>query len=381
MLIPLGTDRDKKRPTVITHVLIGANIAAFALFLMAERAGGEVAERWGDFGVLVPDRSPWWTYLSYAFRHGGYAHLLFNMVALWVFGPDVEDRLGKIGFSALYVGGAVGAGVAHAAISDAGVVGASGAVATLTGAFLVFFPYVRVRTLVFFFIIGMFHITAWWYIAFAIATDLLGLARSESNVAYAAHLGGYAVGALVALGLLAARMVPREPYDLFTIGRQAARRRAFKAVHAAAQRPAPARGAPAEQPVKQPEGPAAKARYVVQERLATGDADGAAEAYVRMRGEPGAGQLPPLGRRQLYEVANHLFRRGDHTNAADAYRQFLQAYGGDAEAPRVLLMLGLINARFLNDPTEAKRLLEQAVERLGSEEEEHLARELLEEIG
>jgi TolA-binding protein len=96
---------------------------------------------------------------------------------------------------------------------------------------------------------------------------------------------------------------------------------------------------------------------------------------------PGAGDLPPLGRRQLYEIANRLFQQADYVNASDAYRQFLDAYESDPETPRVLLMLGLINARFLNDPTEAKRLLTRAAEQLGSEEETQLAKELLEEIG
>ncbi len=381
MLIPLGTDRHKRRLTLVTYALIAANLAAFAGPELLTRSGVEAAEAWRAAAALTPGRSPWWTYLSYGFLHANLAHLFFNMLALWVFGPDVEDRLGKIGFALLYLAGVVGSGAAHAALDSHPVVGASGAIAAVTGAFLVFFPYVHVRTLVFFFIIGMFHITAWWYIAFMVATDLFGLAWSDTNIAYAAHLGGYALGAGVSLLLLAVRLVPREPYDLFTIGRQAARRRAFKSAHAAAQRPSPAHRKPKEPPVRQPDGPAARARLEAQERLATGNPAGAAEAYLRMRSQAGAGDLPPLGRRQIYEIANHLFQQGDYVNAADAYRQFLAVYGNDAEAPRVLLMLGLINARFLNDPTEAKRMLTQALDRLASDEDTQLARELLDEIG
>ncbi|HZW10745.1 MAG TPA: rhomboid family intramembrane serine protease [Phycisphaerales bacterium] len=380
MLIPLGTDRYKARPTLVTYLLIGANLVAFGAAQLLP-GDGRGDPPWAAWMVLAPGNSPWWTYLSYAFVHADVAHLLFNMLALWVFGPDVEDRLGKIGFTALYVCGAVGAGVGHALLERDPVVGASGAIATVTGAFLVFFPYVHVRTLVFFIIVGLYHITAWWYIAFMMAADLFGLAWRDSNVAYGAHLGGYAMGIVVSLGLLALRVVPREPYDLFTIGRQAARRRAFRAAHAGSRRPAPVHRKAREPQHKTPDGPAATARLQVQERLATGDTGGAADAYLRMRGEPGAGELPPLGRRQLYEVANHLFQRGDYSNAVDAYRELLAAYGNDPEAPRVLLMLGLINARYLNDPTEAKRLLKGAAERLGSEEDVQLARELLEEIG
>lgn len=381
VLLPLGTDRYKRRPTLVTYVLIAANLAVYGGFAIWAQSDANAAGRWQGLAALTPGRSAWWTYVTYAFLHANLAHILFNMLALWVFGPDVEDRLGRIGFAALYLAGAIGSGVAHAQFSANPVVGASGAIAAVTGAFLVFFPYVHVRTLVFFFIIGVYHITAWWFIAFAIAADLFNMARGGGNVAHFAHVGGYVLGIAVAMGLLAAHIVPREPYDLFTIGRQAARRRAFKAAHAEAQRPRPVERRSADVAVTPPDGPASQARLRVQEQLARGDAPGAAASYLEMRKLPGAAQLPPLGRRQLYEVANQLFQSGDHVNAADAYRLFLSAYEHDSEAPRVLLMLGLINARFLNDPTEAKRMLTGAVEKLGSDEETRLAKEILEEIG
>ncbi len=238
------------------------------------------------------------------------------------------------------------------------------------------------KTLVFFFIIGVFHIPAWWYIAFAIAGDLLGLVGSgKSNTAHLAHLGGYGLGVGASLLLLAFRVVPRETYDLFTIGRQKARQRAFKVAYRQGTEQSAVQRTGKEPAIKQPEGPADEARLKVQERFSTGDTPGAATAYLKMRGIAGSDKLPPLGRRPLYEIANHLFEQGDHTNAADAYRQFLTAYEKDAEAPRVLLMLGLLNARFLNDPTEAKRVLLACRDRVVSDEEKALATELLEEIG
>lgn len=382
MLIPLGTDRYKRRPIIVTYALIAVNLAVFAGLTILRQQSPEIGDRWTAWAVLRPGHSGWWTYLTYAFLHTEYGHIIFNMLALWVFGPDVEDRLGRLGFLGLYLAGAIAAGGAHAMFFSAGVIGASGAIAATIGAFLVFFPYVRIRTLVFFFFIGMFHITAWWYILFAIAMDLLGMARGGGNTAYLAHLGGYALGAGVSMLLLAFKVVPREPYDLFTIGRQAARRRAFKAAHASATtKPAAVERKPREPEIKQLEGPAAESRLAAQERLAAGDASGAADAYLEMRRQAGGGKLPPLGRRQLYEIANQLFERGDHTNAADAYRLFLHAYEKDAEAPRVLLMLGLLNTRFLNDPTEAKRVLLACRDRLAGEDEKALAAELLKEIG
>jgi membrane associated rhomboid family serine protease len=384
VFIPLGTDRHKRRPVAVTYALIALNLAAFAGMTLAEGIDPQLAGRVRAALVLVPGSSGWWTYLSYAFLHGGFAHILFNCLFLWVFGPDVEDRLGRVGFLALYIAGAVAAGAAHAILQPAPVVGASGAIAAVTGAFLVFFPYVRVRTLVIFFVIGIFPITAWWFIAFAIARDLFGVALpGASNTAYLAHLGGYAMGAAVASGLLWLKVVPREPYDLFTIGRQAARRRAFKSTYSRARAgPPPAvRRKETEPEVVAPAGPGAEARVRAQRLLAEGDAPGAAAAYLEMRGHADGAALPPLGRRQLYEIANSLFQAGDHANAADAYREFLAAYSTDPEAGRVLLMLGLINARFLNDPTEAKRVVLMARRRTLTDEERALAAELLEEIG
>lgn len=382
VILPLGTDRFKKRPILVVYVLIAINLLIFLGLTIARRADPTLADRLEDWAVLVPGVSPWWTYLSYAFLHGGIAHILFNMVALWVFGPDVEDRLGRLGFLGLYCAGAVAAGVAHALLDRHPVVGASGAIAAVIGSFLVFFPYVRVKTLVFFFIIGMFHIPAWWYIAFAIAGDLLGLARSgQTNIAHLAHLGGYGLGIGASLLLLAFHVVPREPYDLFTLGRQKARQRAFKVAYRQGTEHSAVQRTGKEPAIKQPEGPAAEARLKAHERFAIGDTPGAASAYLKMRGIAGSDNLPSLGRRPLYEIANHLFEKGDHTNAADAYRQFLGAYEKDAEAPRVLLMLGLLNARFLNDPTEAKRVLLACRDRVAGADEKALAVELLEEIG
>lgn len=385
MFLPLGTDRHKQRPVAVTYALIAVNIAAFAAMTLVQQSDPELTLRLQRLLVLHPDGSPWWTYASYALLHAGFGHLFFNCLFLWVFGPDVEDRLGRVGFVVLYVAGAVAAGVAHMLLTPAPVIGASGAIAAVTGAFLVFFPYVKVRTLVFFFIIGVFPITAWWFIAFAIARDLFGVAvPRESNTAFVAHLGGYALGFVVSMALLWLKLVPREPYDLFTIGRQAARRRAFKAAYGATRREGPPKQMERkkhEPEVRKPDGPGAEARLRAQKRLAEGDPAGAAEAYLEMRRHPDGSRLPPLGRRQLYEIANHLFQAGDHTNAAEAYREFLTAYERDPEAGRVLLMLGLINARFLNDPTEAKRVLLLARKRNLDDHEREMVGELLEEIG
>lgn len=392
MFLPLGTDRTKSRPVAVTYALIAVNVAVFAAMELLKGSNPELHDRLWEWGMLWPEKSGWWTYGTYALLHDGYSHVIFNCLFLWVFGPDVEDRLGRVGFVVLYLAGAVGGGVGQALFSEAAVVGASGAIAAVSGAFLVLFPYVRVRTLVFFFFVGIFPITAWWFIVFAISRDLFGLAVGGGNTAHFAHLGGYVVGFGVAMLLLWLKLLPREPYDLFTLGRQAARRRAFKAAYA--QGKINARGGGSGPPlpkgverkkhepeVLKPDGPAALARLRAQKLVAEGDSAGAAEAYLEMRRLPDGLKLPALGRRQLYEIANALFQAGDHVNAAAAYNEFLTVHGRDVEAGRVLLMLGLINARFLNDPTAAKRALDGAKKKKLTDDEKALVNELLAEIG
>lgn len=384
MLIPLGTDRPLHRPTFVTHVLLALNLAVAAAMAALKQADPEGAQRllehlWLRRSGLTP-----WGLVTHAFVHGGLLHLLGNMLTLWVFGPNVEDKLGRIGFAALYLGGAVLAGSAHVAFDANPVVGASGAVAAVTGAYLIFFPRTTIRCLLFFFLIGIFSIPAWWFIAFAIAKDFWFVAAKDSDVAHAAHLGGYAFGAGVSMALIAMRVVPREPYDLFTILRQAGRRRAIREASLAAERERErARAGDARRSAEDDARmeAMAKARAEVSALVSRGELDAAGEAYRRLLET--YGDLPgaaTLSRQHLYDLANHLFQAGKHTLALEAYERFLRAYPKDPHAPSVRLMVGLINARYLNDPVRAKQMLEGLDEKLGDDRERELARTLVSEL-
>src|SRR5690606_9644203 len=97
-------------------------------------------------------------------------HLFFNMLFLWVFGNEVEERLGKVGYLAFYLAGGVLAGLAHALPADAGpILGASGAVAGVTGAYLALFPMTDITIILFFF--GAFEVRSIALILFKIAQD------------------------------------------------------------------------------------------------------------------------------------------------------------------------------------------------------------------
>jgi TolA-binding protein len=186
--------------------------------------------------------------------------------------------------------------------------------------------------------------------------------------------------------LLVTGILKREMYDLFSISRHASRRRQFREVSYQRERAAAAGKNPdaalREKPIASIPEPIMLARAEVSSRLLEDDLPGAGRAYRALLEKHGAaapGAL--LNRRMQYELANGLFREGDYATAATAYRLFLEGYRTDSEAPVVRLMLGLINARYLNDPVKAKEEINQAMPGLPEGDHKALARELLAELG
>jgi len=142
------------------------------------------------------------TFLTTMFLHGGWAHLIMNMWMLWIFGNNIEDRLGHLLYVAYYLIGGVLATLCHWAIepgSDIPVVGASGAVATVLGGYAVTYPAAKVRTLIFFFLITIVDLPAlvllgiWFVLQLASGLFQLGGVVLEP-VAFWAHIGGFAAG-------------------------------------------------------------------------------------------------------------------------------------------------------------------------------------------
>ena len=95
--------------------------------------------------MLHPATPELWQFVSYAFLHGGIAHLGGNMLFLFIFGNNVNDKLGGVGYLCFYLAGAVFSGIGHSMVSATPILGASGAVAAVTGAYLVLFPRSMVR--------------------------------------------------------------------------------------------------------------------------------------------------------------------------------------------------------------------------------------------
>lgn len=150
--------------------------------------------------------------LTSMFLHGSPAHLFGNLLFLWVFGNDIEHRWGRWRYLLVYLVGGVVASLAHV-LSDPSstvpMIGASGAIAAVMGAYLVCYPANRVKTIIFFGFLLLRKVKAFWLLTTWLALQLL-LIPGESGIAWAAHVGGFLFGVLVGF-LWRARGHEREP--------------------------------------------------------------------------------------------------------------------------------------------------------------------------
>ncbi len=209
MFIPY---RDVNPSGTIPYVTAGL-IALNALVFLAEITAARPAELFMSYG-LTPGVfvSSWRTggVVSHAlvplftnlFMHAGWMHIAVNMLYLWIFGDNVEDRLGRAEFLVFYLITGIMASLAHVVVvpgSGVPLVGASGAISGLLGAYVICFPRARVWVLVFF---RPVEIRAAWFIGIWFALQLiLGVFDAKSGggggVAYMAHIGGFVVGVIL----------------------------------------------------------------------------------------------------------------------------------------------------------------------------------------
>jgi len=167
-------------------------------------------------GRECPNKSIWLSILSAMFLHGGWLHLGGNMLFLWIFGDNVEDALGEVGYLAFYLVGGIAAGALQFVLAPNSTipnVGASGAIAAVLGAYIVLYPRARILTAVFFFLITVIELPALavlglWFVL-QLFQGVSGLAADvNSGVAYWAHVGGFGFGVVIALLFLRGRRRP-----------------------------------------------------------------------------------------------------------------------------------------------------------------------------
>jgi len=152
----------------------------------------------------------WTTIFSSMFIHGGLLHFAGNMMFLWVFGDNIEDRLGHVKYLLFYLLAGVAAALSQLAVdphSQVPLVGASGAISGVMGAYLLLYPYNRVKVLVVFYFITVvqlpaMYILGFWFLLQVInGLGVLGLS-AQVNVAFFAHIGGFLAGGVLAAGYL-----------------------------------------------------------------------------------------------------------------------------------------------------------------------------------
>ncbi len=202
-MIPL-TDADR-RPVnfpIMTLLIIGLNFVVF----FVELAGGDAfISRWAMVPAHITAGKDWITLLTAMFLHGGWEHILGNMVFLWAFGPEVEDAMGPVKYLAFYLLGGLIANLAQIAIIPNSTelnLGASGAIAAVMGAFVLTFPRDRIKTVL---IIGIFVkitlipaalLIGLWFLLQVFSQFGSIAAVQSGGVAYMAHIGGFIYGAI-----------------------------------------------------------------------------------------------------------------------------------------------------------------------------------------
>ena len=209
MALPIRDVNPTRSFPYVTKTLVFINVAVF-IYTLANPA---VAKAYAFVPALAWEEPYRW--ITHMFLHGGFLHIVGNMIYLWVFGDNVEDRFGHFRFLVLYLFWGLVAAFLHylsVVIQSAEVplvmyipaVGASGAISGVLGAYLILYPRARVLTLTFFIVITIVEIPAWAYIGFWFIYQLAAgfielLTMQISGVAYFAHIGGFIAGVLTAL--------------------------------------------------------------------------------------------------------------------------------------------------------------------------------------
>ena len=208
-MIPLRDTIPARRFPIVNTAIIALNVLVFLIqAAMSESqleqfivAAGLVPVRFWQEGGLAG----WLPIFSSMFLHGGWWHIISNMLALYIFGDNVEDRLGPVRYALFYLAGGLAAGAAHLAVnadSPIPTIGASGAIACVLGAYLILYPQARVITLIpIFYLARIVEVPAWIYLGFWFVSQLgqglfalATMAALQGGVAWWAHIGGFVFG-------------------------------------------------------------------------------------------------------------------------------------------------------------------------------------------
>ncbi|WP_432798153.1 rhomboid family intramembrane serine protease [Poriferisphaera sp. WC338] len=413
LIFPVKTDRPSRKKPWVNYALIAANIVIYLLtfdqiagaqayVIKAYQSGYNLPldQLYKAFPVtayyLRPDDLHVYQFFTSAFLHQGIYHIFGNMIFLYVFGNNVEDRLGHVGYLFFYLAAGVVSGLGHAAFEASPALGASGAIAGVTGAFLALFPLANITLFYWvFFIIDYFEVAGIILILFRVIQDFIFNWIGTDNVAYVAHLSGYLFGFALCMALLMIRLFPREPYDMLALIERRRRQAQFKRMAAGGYSPwesqtssenatdpgifgrtQPDQGQDVPHTFAPEDQALVELRAQISAAISQHDMTRASRLYIQLM-EMSSEQV--MSQQHQLDIANQLMADARYDAAAQAYELFLKVYSGYADRHHVMLILGLIYARYLTQPERAKTLLEESKPRLRGSEQE-LAEQVLKEI-
>ena len=390
IVLPYRTNIRPWRTPYANYALILINVIIFTMELQITPQGNLTLRPWLAHFMLTPNNLRIWQLITYAFLHGGFWHVLGNMFFLYVFGNNVNDKLGHVGYLALYLAGAAFSGLGHTLLhlsSPIPTLGASGAVAAVTGAYLALFPQTLLTIFYWlFFFIGTMEIPALYFIGFKLIFWDNVYERRIPGVAYDAHLSGYAFGILAILALLATGLVKSSTFDLWAMLKQWNRRRRYRDAVASGYDPFHAqtmtKQVKAKEIKKTPaqqlkEEKISQIRNEIAGRISERNLPAAAQLYLELM-ELDSDQLLP--RQYLLDIANQLASESEHTKAAQAYEQFLTHYGKYEYVEQVELMLGILYSRYLQNTELAIKNLQSAAKKLSDPGQLKMCRDELEKL-
>lgn len=364
----------------VNHAFIVVNVLVylFTNVFGASAYGDGVGEEWKRRLMLNPASLQLWQFFTYQFLHGDLLHILGNMWFLWIFGNAVNSKMGHLAYFLFYISAGVFAGVGFALTSVSPCLGASGAIAGVTTAYLVLFPHTEITMFYFFYFIGTFHIRATLLIVLKIIVwdNIVAPGLSGGNfeqVAYEAHLAGYLFGFVIPFVLLLVKAIPRDQFDILAIARrrlqrhqmsvavnepEARSRAIFGRVAAPVARLA---GLPVARPAKTMDEETIRLRTQIADAIGRNEFEAAAGAYEDLVTRDPEQVLP---RQSMLSVANQLKIMGRYPQAAAAYEKYLGTYNRDPDVAQIKLMLGIIYAKYLQQNEAAEPFLRESAESL-----------------
>jgi len=357
MFIPIGDEPNEHHFPWMNYLLIAANVFVF-VFLQHGGKSEPVVEKY----AYVPASPTLLTAFSSMFLHGDWMHLIGNMLFLWIFGDNVEARLGSIGYLFAYLAAGLVGALVHGLSDPTSAIpslGASGAISGVQGLYVVAFPRNRIKMLFVYYYVNVFFLPAVWVVGFwFVVNDLLpfflGRGLLADNVAHGAHIGGFLSG-LVLCFVLRPFFRPLLPVTV------------------------PAAVGPRTAPPR----PANRAPWTMSDPYGGGRTSGRFAPPAATHDETDVLGLWRAGRReQAADVFSTMLRSGATPSLPEtdflrlslwleesrrfddarlAFEQFLRTYASSRSAPLVHFGLGMIFARHLHDRSAARPHLDAAV--------------------